>query len=68
MAVQTESHEGCRIRVEDDSQVTIDGKQIDCEFDPAAKKWSSRYLPYTQYDSLLDMAKDIARYAAEFRR
>lgn len=66
MASHKETYEGCVIEIEDDTKLTINGKDIDYEHDGTENKWLSRYLPYTEYDSLLDLAKAIARHAAEF--
>ncbi len=66
MASHKESYEGREIELEDETKLTINGKHIDYEHDSVSNKWSSRYLPYTQYGSLLDLAKAIARHAAEF--
>ncbi len=66
MASINQSYEGSEIEIEDDTNLTIDGKHIECEHDSLSGKWSSKYLPYTHYDSLLDLARAIARDAAEF--
>ena len=66
MADYKESFEGCTIEIKNDVSLSINGKEIDYQYDPAKKKFSSRYLPYTQYDSLLEMAKAIAQHTVEF--
>ncbi len=66
MANQKEMFEGCEIEIKDDVNLTINGKEIDYEHDSTENKWSSRYLPYTKYDSLLDMGRSIARDTVEF--
>lgn len=68
MAVSKQTYEGCEIVIEDGAKLFIDGKLIECEQDVGGRKWSTRYLPYTQYDSQEELAKDVARNAAEFRR
>lgn len=66
MTIDQDSYHGCEIEIKDESALTINGKQIDCYFDVVEKKWSSRYLPYTQYDSLNSLAKAIVRDTVEF--
>ena len=66
MAGHKESYKGCSIVIEGDSGLTINGKDIDCEHDVGSKKWSSKYMPYSRYDTLLDLAKSIVRDSAEF--
>lgn len=67
MARHKETYLGCAIEIEDDTTLTIDGKDIDCEHGGTGNKWVSRYLPYSEYDSLLDLAKAIVHHTAEFR-
>lgn len=66
MASHNETHEGSVIQIENDTQLTIDGKHIEYEHDAASNQWSSKYLPYNHYGSLLDLARAIAKDAAEF--
>jgi hypothetical protein len=66
MVSYRETYEGFEIDIEDDTKLTINGKEIDYEYDNVENKWSSRYLPYSRYDSLLDLAQAIARDTAEF--
>ncbi len=65
MATHSETFENCEIEVTDD-QIKINGKQMQPEFDPAAGKWSSQYLPYTRYDSLIELARAIVHDTEEF--
>ncbi len=44
----------------------IDQKEIEYELDHERQKWSSWYLPYTQYDSLGELAKAIIVDTDEF--
>ena len=67
MGSKKETYEGCEIRIEDDTQLFINQKPIEYEHDKDNKKWSSRYLPYTNYDSLIALAKAIVRDTAEFK-
>jgi len=66
MADYRETFEGCDIEIKDDVNLTINGKEIDYEHDSTQNKWYSRYLPYTQYDSLMEMARTIVRDTVEF--
>ncbi len=66
MAHHKETFANCVIEIEDDTHLSINGKVIDYEHDKDNNKWSSRYLPYTQYDSILEMAKAIAQHTVEF--
>jgi hypothetical protein len=66
MKTHKETFKGREIEISAEGNMTINGKQIDYEFDSSMNKWSTRYLPYSQYDSLLDMAKAVARDTEEF--
>lgn len=66
MANHKEKFADCVIEIIDDNKLTINGKEIDYEHGSTEDKWSSRYLPYTKYDSLLDMGRAIARDTVEF--
>lgn len=66
MKPHKENFNGCEILISAEGNMTINGKQIDYEIDSARKKWSTRYLPYSQFDSLLEMAKAVARDTEEF--
>ncbi len=58
---------GQTIEIDDDDNLQIAGKSIDYIHDAESNKWSSRYLPYTQYDSLEDLGKEIAKNTEEFK-
>lgn len=66
MANHKETFEGSVIEIKDPDKLTINGKEIDYKYDAAQNKWWSRYLPYTKYNSLLEMARAIVRDTAEF--
>ncbi len=66
MTKHTEVFANCTINIEDDDSLNIAKKDIEYEYDPVSKKWSSRYLPYTEYDSLVELARAIARDTVEF--
>lgn len=66
MSNHKESFEGCTIEIKDDASLSINGKEINYQYDSVKKKFSSRSLPYTQYDSLLELARAIAKHTVEF--
>jgi len=66
MASFKETYQGCEIKIDNDTELTINGKHIDYEHNSVENKWSSRYLPYIDYDTLLDLARAIARDTVEF--
>lgn len=66
MGISQEVYENCRIQIEDGIRLFINQKEIEYEHDETNKKWSSRYLPYTQYDSLAALARAIVSDTAEF--
>lgn len=61
-----ETFKGREIEISADGNVTINAKQIEYEYDSSRNKWSTRYLPYSQYDSLVDLAKAVAGDTEEF--
>ena len=67
MGSKKETYENCEIRIEDETQLFINQKAIEYTHDKDNKKWSSRYLPYTEYDSLIALAKAIVSDTAEFK-
>ena len=66
MATIKETFDHCEIIIQDDVALSINGKPISFEKNTETGKWLSRYLPYTEYDSLLDLAKAIVRDTVEF--
>lgn len=66
MVEHREIFAGCEIVITDDSALTINGKVIEYTYDDAMKAWLSKYLPYTDYPSLLDLARAISRDTVEF--
>ncbi|MCK5888429.1 MAG: hypothetical protein KAG19_00635 [Methylococcales bacterium] len=65
MTTMTETFDGCEITIEGDT-VTINSRQIDCEYSNDSKKYSTSYLPYSDYSNLLTLAKDVIRNTVEF--
>jgi hypothetical protein len=66
MATIKETFDNCEIIIQDDVALSINGKPIGFKKNTETGKWLSRYLPYTEYDSLLDLAKAIVRDTVEF--
>lgn len=66
MAKLNEVIAGHSVEIDDNDNLTIAGKPIDYAHDPQSNKWSSRYLPYSQFDSLDGLARAIARDTVEF--
>ncbi len=67
MDVKQQTYKGHDIKIEDDVKLIINEKEIEYFEDKEQGKWFSKYLPYTQYDSLEDLAKAIAVDTAEFK-
>ena len=66
MAKHSEIFANCTIEIEEDDSLRIAGKEINYDYDPVAGQWSASYLPYTRYDSLLELARAIAGDTVEF--
>ena len=66
MPAQHVTHSGCDIQIDEDNQLTISGKPIELKWDHVKSQWSSRHLPYSNYDSILALAKAIAENSADF--
>lgn len=66
MPVVTEIFDNCKIIIENDTALSINGKHIVYEHNASTEKWSSMYLPYTEYDSLLSLAQAIVKHTVEF--
>ena len=67
MASKKETCENCEIRIDDETQLFINQKPIEYEHDKYHDTWSSRYLPYTKYDSLIALARAIVSDTTEFK-
>lgn len=61
-----ENFQGREIEISADGNLTINAKQIIYEFDSSRSKWSTRYMPYSHYDSLMDLARAVACDTEEF--
>lgn len=69
MSTRKETYENCEIKIKDEKWLYINQKEIEYLHDEeqGKSKWSSKHLPYTQYDSLDDLAKAIVTDTAEFK-
>ena len=65
MAVEKELFQGCEILIED-KKLTINGVEIDV-VKAELGNYITSYLPYTDYETVSDLAKAIVRYAPNFR-
>ncbi len=66
MKPHKELFNGCEIEISDKAILTINNKPIEYEFDSPTNKWSTRYLPYSQYDDLQALAKAVVANTVEF--
>ena len=68
MSIKKETVAGCEIAIEDGKKLTINNKEIDYEHDPEQGKWASRYLPYSEFESLQEIARAIVNDTPEFKQ
>lgn len=64
MSTRNETYKGFDITIEDNNKLMINDKEIDYGLED--DKWFSKYLPYTVYDSLDELAKAIISNTSEF--
>lgn len=67
MSVISETHHNKTINIVDDKQLIIEGKPIPLIYHHENDKWSSDLLPYTKYDDLVTLAKDVIDNSEEFK-
>lgn len=67
MSVITETHHNKTIKIVDGKQLSIEGKPIPLIFDHDTGKWSCDLLPYTQYDDLITLARQVIDNSEEFK-
>lgn len=73
MTEKREAYKSREILIEtaetDENQVrlSIDGKQIDVVRDENSGKYATYTLPYQEYSSIEDLAKDVIDYLPSFR-
>lgn len=68
MVSHREKFMDCQIEILANNSLTIDGKPIDVEVAESGQRWVSGYLPYSDYSSLLDLARAIVRDTEEFKK
>jgi hypothetical protein len=66
VAAHTETFNDRTIQIDEAGNLHVAGKEIHYEHDRVSNTWSARYLPYTRYDSLLELARAIIRDTSEF--
>ena len=66
MKKHSEEFANCAIEIDKDSNLTIQKKPIEYTYDGDTKTWSSHFLPYTSYPSLIELARAIAGDTSEF--
>ncbi len=66
MTKHTEELANCTIIIDDDDNLTIQNKPLDYVYEADTDTWSSNYLPYSQYESLVELARAIASETLEF--
>ena len=62
MAHHTEEYKSKNIVINEDGnkvELSIDGTPVNCWHDEDAKKYRSAVAPYKEFDSLVDLAKEI---------
>ena len=66
MPEQSETHKGFKIVIDDDQdKLTIDDRQIDVS-KAESGRYITSYMPYTEYESIMDLAKQVIEKAADF--
>ena len=68
MASVKEDYEGCAIEIEVENTLTLNGKKIEFTHDNTNETWHSDYLPYSQYNSLIELARAIVHESGEFTK
>ena len=66
MPEQKETYKGFKIVIDDgQNKLTIDDKEIDVsEAEPGS--YITSYMPYTEYKSIMELAKQVIEKAADF--
>lgn len=63
----TKEINGIKIEIDDADNVSVAGKEIVYDVHSSSGKFSSNYLPYTEYDSLEELAEAIVTQTEEFK-
>ncbi len=69
MPEQRETYKGKNIVIETAAntiQVRIDGKEIEVAQDESSGRYVTSLLPYTDYSSAIDLAKDVSDNVPDF--
>ena len=69
MPEQRENYKGREIIVEtgdNQTKVQIDGNEIEVAQDESSGRYVTSLLPYTDYSSAIDLAKDVSDNAPDF--
>jgi hypothetical protein len=66
MKAHKETYSGCHIELSKEGKLAIDKKAIDYMYDPSVDKYITKYLPYTQYGSVMDLARAIVAVSPDF--
>lgn len=62
MAYETKEHKGCKIEIDPNAEtpaLRIDGQQVAVSRHPATGRYSSPIVPYSECDSLDQLAKEV---------
>ena len=66
MKKHSEEFANCTIEIEENGSITIQNKPVECVYDADTKTWSSHFLPYSGYPSIIELARAIAGDTLEF--
>ena len=66
MKTHKEVYANCTIKIINDTDLHIQNKPIHYQHDVDTGMWSSSFLPYTQYSSLIELAQSIVKDTLEF--
>lgn len=65
MPQKKDIYKGFEIVTEDDSRLTIAGRRIDFE-KTVGGKYYTRILPYSEFDTLIELARHVVEDSADF--
>ena len=66
MKKHSEEYANCTIEIDKNGALKIQNKPVEYTYDSDTKSWSSDYLPYTSYPSIIELARAIAGDTLEF--
>lgn len=68
MPEQRETYKGKEVVANDDATwLTIGGTQVEVSLDERSGRYQTRHLPYTDYESVLELAKQMIDNVPRFR-